>query len=236
MIKLFRRLRQNLLSEGKTGRYFKYAIGEILLVVIGILIAIQINDWKQQQTERELEKKYLKNLVAELQQDALGLTITLQQLKNQARTKNALLDMVRNNKAGDSIITYFDYQWRPIQPYIPLKSTYVEMTTNSDLQVIQDDFVREKIIKLYNAYESLEKEEDFTFGTATNNLLTLLSEGMPNMAHYSAENILALKDNHNLLNAIQLNGAYSRRDNYVEIIEECNALIQEIESYRQSLE
>jgi hypothetical protein len=39
MIKLFRNIRQNLLSQGKTSKYFKYAIGEIILVVIGILIA-----------------------------------------------------------------------------------------------------------------------------------------------------------------------------------------------------
>ena len=39
MIKFFRKIRQNMLNEGKTGKYFKYAIGEIMLVVIGILIA-----------------------------------------------------------------------------------------------------------------------------------------------------------------------------------------------------
>ena len=55
MIKFFRHIRQNLLSEGKTGkpagkagRYLKYAIGEIILVVIGILIALQINNLKTQ--------------------------------------------------------------------------------------------------------------------------------------------------------------------------------------------
>ena len=45
MIKFFRKIRQNLLSEGRTGKYFKYALGEILLVVLGILIALQINNW-----------------------------------------------------------------------------------------------------------------------------------------------------------------------------------------------
>lgn len=49
MIKFFRRLRYNLLNEGKTSRYFKYAIGEIILVVIGILIALQINNWNEAQ-------------------------------------------------------------------------------------------------------------------------------------------------------------------------------------------
>ena len=45
MIKLFRNIRKNLSNQGKTGKYFKYAIGEIVLVVIGILIAVQINNW-----------------------------------------------------------------------------------------------------------------------------------------------------------------------------------------------
>ena len=45
MIKFFRKIRQNILSEGKTGKYLKYAIGEIVLVVIGILIALSINNW-----------------------------------------------------------------------------------------------------------------------------------------------------------------------------------------------
>lgn len=51
MIKFFRKIRQNLLSKGKTGKYFKYAIGEIVLVVIGILIALQVNNWNEKQKQ-----------------------------------------------------------------------------------------------------------------------------------------------------------------------------------------
>ena len=47
MIKFFRKIRQNLLSEDKTVKYLKYAIGEIMLVVIGIVIALQINNWNE---------------------------------------------------------------------------------------------------------------------------------------------------------------------------------------------
>ncbi|WP_028872507.1 DUF6090 family protein [Psychroserpens burtonensis] len=51
MIKLFRNIRKNLLNEGKTTKYFKYAIGEIILVVIGILIALQINNWNEERKD-----------------------------------------------------------------------------------------------------------------------------------------------------------------------------------------
>ena len=48
MIKFFRRIRKNLIMETeKTGKYFKYAIGEIVLVMIGILLALQINNWNE---------------------------------------------------------------------------------------------------------------------------------------------------------------------------------------------
>ena len=55
MIKFFRKIRQDLLSKGRTGKYLKYAIGEIVLVVIGILIALQINNWN----EKRLQQKHL---------------------------------------------------------------------------------------------------------------------------------------------------------------------------------
>ncbi len=48
------------METGKTTRYFKYAIGEITLVVIGILIALQINNWNQSQKEKNIEAQYQK--------------------------------------------------------------------------------------------------------------------------------------------------------------------------------
>ena len=69
MIKLFRNIRKNLLNEGKTTKYFKYAIGEIILVVIGILIALQLNSWKETNAERNLEKQYITSLIEDIKKD-----------------------------------------------------------------------------------------------------------------------------------------------------------------------
>jgi hypothetical protein len=60
MIKFFRKIRQKLLSENKFSKYFLYAIGEIILVVIGILIAIQIDNWNQDRIDSNIEQRLLK--------------------------------------------------------------------------------------------------------------------------------------------------------------------------------
>jgi Family of unknown function (DUF6090) len=74
MIKFFRTIRRNLIAEGKTSKYLKYAIGEIILVVVGILIALQINNWNEHQKILRAEEEILINLKSELSinRDQLG--------------------------------------------------------------------------------------------------------------------------------------------------------------------
>ena len=73
MIKFFRKIRQNLLMENKTGKYFKYAIGEIILVVIGILIALQVSNWNSQRINANSEQIILQDLNIELKRNISSL-------------------------------------------------------------------------------------------------------------------------------------------------------------------
>ncbi len=74
MIKIFRNIRKNLLAEGKTSKYLKYAIGEIVLVVIGILIALSINNWNEDRKAKTLEDNFFDNVLLDLQKDEEKLT------------------------------------------------------------------------------------------------------------------------------------------------------------------
>lgn len=69
MIKFFRKIRKQLLTENKFSKYLLYAIGEIVLVVIGILIALSINNWNENQKKKEILKVYLQNYVEDLKDD-----------------------------------------------------------------------------------------------------------------------------------------------------------------------
>ena len=77
MLKFFRNIRKTLLQEGKTTNYLKYAIGEIILVVIGILIALQINNWNENRKEEENLQNYLVNLKEALNNDIISLESTI---------------------------------------------------------------------------------------------------------------------------------------------------------------
>ena len=77
MIKIFRNVRQNLLNEGKTTKYLQYALGEIVLVVIGILIALQINNLNEQQNEQNIAKTYMKGIIENLRYDIIRCDINM---------------------------------------------------------------------------------------------------------------------------------------------------------------
>jgi len=74
MINFFRAIRQNLVNEGKASKYLKYAVGEIVLVVIGILIALQINNWNENRKNNKARIYYTQALLADLQKDSLVLS------------------------------------------------------------------------------------------------------------------------------------------------------------------
>ncbi len=92
MIKFFRHIRKSLVVENKTGKYFKYAIGEIVLVVIGILIALQINNWKESRKLQEEINTYLTQKLVNLHEDQLMLVEMRDFRLNSAKKSKELLD------------------------------------------------------------------------------------------------------------------------------------------------
>ena len=82
MIKFFRQIRSNLIFEDKTGKYLKYAIGEIILVVIGILIALQINNWNENRKNNSEEIIILKSLKSEFVENQALLKFNINKHSN----------------------------------------------------------------------------------------------------------------------------------------------------------
>lgn len=94
MIKFFRKIRQRLLAENKFRKYLLYAIGEILLVVIGILIALQINNWNEDNKKDILKQEYINALIVDLTKDTIQLNKSLQFNKVRITQISDLLDSI----------------------------------------------------------------------------------------------------------------------------------------------
>ena len=151
MIKFFRKIRQNLLLENKTSKYFKYAIGEIVLVVIGILIALQINNWNEERKTYDFELALLHSFKSGLEKDILdiqgnvfyhqrGLSAidsVIFHLENDAVYS---IDSISSKMADAMMVTYFRYSTSAFET---LKSNGVTTITNQSL--------RDKIIGVYDS-------------------------------------------------------------------------------------
>ncbi|MFC4720858.1 DUF6090 family protein [Geojedonia litorea] len=114
MIKFFRHIRKSLLMENKTSKYFKYAIGEIVLVVIGILIALQINNWNEDRKTKAQVKIALIALQNDLIQDTLLINKNLPEVIHQYQLNESLRARVAAPTATtDTLITITRREFNP---------------------------------------------------------------------------------------------------------------------------
>ena len=156
MIKFFRKIRKNLLSENKFSKYLLYAIGEIVLVIIGILIALQINN-KNEQRKSENE---IVSILKEVQND-LGLDIQKSdELIAYYKTKDSIINLIQTDK-----LTYDDYKndQRTALRYAIMNAFHMKIHENGYTNLtVHVDNVPEKLkavieplneIYIYNKYE-----------------------------------------------------------------------------------
>lgn len=158
MIKLFRHIRQQLLSESKFSKYLLYAIGEIILVVIGILIALQINNWNETNKLNTRELTLLKELKTNLKINIANLENDIDKQVKSVRSFKYIINLPNSNLPySDSIPSYLsdiDYA-----PDVILVSSAFQTLKSSGLELIQSDSLRIEIVNLFEVdYPKLMQE------------------------------------------------------------------------------
>lgn len=96
MFRLFRRLRNDALSDKRSSRYLRYAIGEIVLVVLGILIALQINNWNEDRIEQRQITEYAHALIKDLERDLVMAEVIAAEIDLIIKKIDALAAYVRD--------------------------------------------------------------------------------------------------------------------------------------------
>ena len=161
MIKLFRKIRQKLLSENKFSKYLIYAIGEIVLVVIGILIALQVNNWNEIRKFNNEGVKIMQELKSEFSDNRIILNERIRILDNANNCVRTVLEFMNNESAEiqqtniDSIISislgYGNYN--------PANSTILELISSGKLNLIKNDSLKKNLFKWLQLLE--DSNEDF---------------------------------------------------------------------------
>jgi len=150
MIKLFRKIRQNMIKENKASKYLLYAIGEIILVVIGILIALQLNNWNIERLNKIEEQSYLKAIKTDLTKDALRLKqlvsnidiqlITLEKIKKGLTSDSTTIN--QNVAFTNSLLTTFSF--------LPEKATVEDLKSSGKLNLLANKIVKDTLLSYYN--------------------------------------------------------------------------------------
>ncbi len=158
MIKFFRKIRFNLMSENKTGKYLKYAIGEIILVVIGILIALSINNWNEKEKLKREEIRYLNNFKQSLISDIEFNTVRSDRYSLTKNSISILLNHIEQDLPYQDSLKYhfgrITQTWRP-----KINSDVFDALKSNDLNVISNDSLRNKLIAYYSWSSTLLKDD-----------------------------------------------------------------------------
>ncbi len=160
MIKFFRNLRQNMIKENKVSRYLLYALGEIILVVIGILIALTINNSNEDRKSRKQEIKYLKNVQTDITIEFKNNDSIMKYRAATAQAAARMLDFKTLETAGDIIsleMTINQVFQRLI--FIPTNNTYKELVSSGNLNYITNDSIKNQLLELDKMYVYINNGE-----------------------------------------------------------------------------
>ncbi|MCF8259868.1 MAG: hypothetical protein K9J12_03785 [Melioribacteraceae bacterium] len=160
MIKFFRKIRQDLLSKGKTGKYLKYAIGEIILVVIGILIALGINNLNARKNDRNKEVVYLNRLTTNLNSDIRLYNLIIKKdsslIKDLEIMNSDYLDGQNNGKKTISNLSSLFSGYH----FTSNSTTIDNIISSGKIEIIRSNYLLEDIFLYYRTTDDIEKGID----------------------------------------------------------------------------
>jgi hypothetical protein len=161
MIKFFRKIRYDLMEQNKTGKYFKYAIGEIVLVVIGILIALSINNWNNKRIENIRAENFIEQMKLQVEGNILNVAEKLQKHQSHLNITENLISIIGTDmtididEKIDSLVVVNNYDY-----HLNLNmNSLIEGRENGDLSLIASDSLRQSIYDLSTKYKFVVERE-----------------------------------------------------------------------------
>ena len=232
MIKFFRKIRYDLMKQNKNSRYFKYALGEIILVVIGILIALSINNWNEGRKNKAFEKEILMQIQVNLIKDKLTLEDIKTNFENAMASTDNIINATWTPEEKDSLkywlgdIIQFD-RFQPLtNAYEVAKSKGLDLISNKQLRFLIGTYYDDDAKQVGKSIEDIER----TFHTEWTPLLRKEAQEAEFKNYVILKDINILKNDSQIMNTLRINkgnfkGGYERLKKVITIIEKIQDLI-----------
>lgn len=180
MLRIFRQLRQRLLTDNKFSKYLLYAVGEIALVTIGILIALQINTWNEESRNRRLEATYLANLKKEL---VFNIQLANEQIEYsdfQIINCKLILDLLQSNGSYNPMelaIALEHVGWN--HEVIFVSDVWSELYATGNIGLIRNEEIKMRLTDLYNVMRLVNKFQEHEWSSYNFGARRLLADILP---------------------------------------------------------
>jgi len=164
MINFFRKIRKQLADDNKPLKYMRYAIGEILLVVVGILIALSINNWNEERKDRVKEREVLEDIMNNLNRNNELIRNSLVKINKIDKSSDIVISVIRSKKPySDTLDSHFFESPRSGGLLFPLSSEGYESLKNAGFDIIRSDSMKDKILELFEiSYKRIKEKTQWS--------------------------------------------------------------------------
>ena len=167
MINFFRKIRRKLADDNEFFKYARYAIGEIILVVIGILIALQINNWNEWRKERIIEKSILLELENNLERNLALIDIAAAEMNEINKSTGTMIEIIAERKPYTDTLKYHFSQFNRSGSYLlKLNTNGYESLKNIGFEILTSKVLKNEVLSLFEiSYPSYVQETEVVNAT-----------------------------------------------------------------------
>ena len=183
MIRLFRKIRNKLLSENRYGTYVLYATGEIVLVMIGILLALQIDNWNEARKVRNTEEQYLERLLHDLQNDTIYFESQISSAEKAiSHLDSFLVEMYKAPKNPDDVKRIIRHNSFGTDDLTLKNSTFNELISTGSMNIFSEQIIKVAIMDYYQLGEEIASQIK-EFNLFSTQVMTNAIMNVPSFSH-----------------------------------------------------
>ena len=234
MTKFFQQIRLFLLKETGIRKYLLHAAGEVFLIIIGILVALQINNWNSDRLEREKERKILLEMKKNLKKDLQNIDGNKDRLSNEMKSIAIILKQLDNKAPFHDTLGQHYFQFITSGTTFFKNTSAFENLKSIGFDLVENDYLRYMITRLYAGHYEyiIELEQRFTAPIKVGHLLPLITSNLVIDGEKTRPvNQKALYDDHTFKESLRYNASFAQVlfDGYSYTTALINELIAEIE-------